>query len=156
MLKKERQAYILHRLNLHNKVLSTNLCIEIGVSEDTIRRDLQELANAGRLIKVHGGALSNAYSVGNPVAVGESMGWKPKRVNKTVEISSGLAHIDCKIKIIGSDGSDQRGLQIVYSCNKYVNYSYYWSAFIGREYHHVLSGMRVASPNSAVRVFTVL
>lgn len=62
MLKKERQAYILHRLNLHNKVLSTNLCIEIGVSEDTIRRDLQELADAGRLIKVHGGALSNAFS----------------------------------------------------------------------------------------------
>ncbi|MCO5291726.1 MAG: DeoR/GlpR family DNA-binding transcription regulator [Chitinophagaceae bacterium] len=62
MLKKERQAYILHRLNLHNKVLSTDLCNEIGVSEDTVRRDLQELADAGRLIKVHGGALSNAFS----------------------------------------------------------------------------------------------
>ena len=62
MLKRERQAFILHRLNLHNKVLSVDLCKEIGVSEDTIRRDLQELSDAGRLIKVHGGALSMAFS----------------------------------------------------------------------------------------------
>ncbi|GAB3413044.1 DeoR/GlpR family DNA-binding transcription regulator [Niabella aquatica] len=62
MLKKERQAYILHQLNLHNKVLSVDLCNEIAVSEDTIRRDLQELSEAGRLIKVHGGALSMAFS----------------------------------------------------------------------------------------------
>lgn len=62
MLKRERQAFILHRLNLHNKVLSMDLCSEIGVSEDTIRRDLQELSDAGRLIKVHGGALSMAFN----------------------------------------------------------------------------------------------
>ncbi|HTG57590.1 MAG TPA: DeoR/GlpR family DNA-binding transcription regulator, partial [Niabella sp.] len=62
MLKKERQAYILHRLNLHNKVLNIDLCSEIAVSEDTIRRDLQELSEAGQLIKVHGGALSMAFN----------------------------------------------------------------------------------------------
>ncbi|MES1224271.1 MAG: DeoR/GlpR family DNA-binding transcription regulator [Bacteroidota bacterium] len=62
LLKKERQAYILHRLNLHNKILSANLCEDMEVSEDTVRRDLQELANAGKLIKVHGGALSLAFS----------------------------------------------------------------------------------------------
>lgn len=62
MLKKERQAYILHQLNLHNKVLSVHLCREIAVSEDTVRRDLQELADAGKLIKVHGGALSTAFN----------------------------------------------------------------------------------------------
>ena len=56
MLKKERQAYILHQVNLHNKVLSSSLCTEINVSEDTIRRDLQELAEEGKVIKVHGGA----------------------------------------------------------------------------------------------------
>ncbi|WP_338030052.1 DeoR/GlpR family DNA-binding transcription regulator [Flavihumibacter solisilvae] len=62
MLKKERQAYILHKVNLHNKVLSTQLCEEIQVSEDTIRRDLQEMAEEGKLIKVHGGALSHSFS----------------------------------------------------------------------------------------------
>ncbi len=62
MLKKERQAFILHRINLHNKVLSAQLCTEIDVSEDTVRRDLQELSDEGKLYKVHGGALSLSYN----------------------------------------------------------------------------------------------
>ena len=62
MLKKERQAYILHQVNLHNRVLSSLLCSEINVSEDTIRRDLQELAEEGKVIKVHGGALSHSFN----------------------------------------------------------------------------------------------
>lgn len=61
MLKKERQAYILHQVQLHNKVLSATLCQDISVSEDTIRRDLQDLATKGKLIKVHGGALSPSF-----------------------------------------------------------------------------------------------
>jgi DeoR/GlpR family transcriptional regulator of sugar metabolism len=64
MLKRERQAYILHQVNLHNKVLSTDLSQHINVSDDTIRRDLQELADAGKLIKVHGGALSPSFHNG--------------------------------------------------------------------------------------------
>lgn len=62
MLKKERQAYILHQVNLHNKVLSSSLSAEINVSEDTIRRDLLELAEEGKVIKVHGGALSHSFN----------------------------------------------------------------------------------------------
>ena len=61
MLKRERQAYIVHQVNLHNKVLSASLSTDIDVSEDTIRRDLQELSESGKLIKVHGGALSHAF-----------------------------------------------------------------------------------------------
>lgn len=61
MLKKERQAYILHRVNLHNKVLSSDLSQEMKVSEDTIRRDLNELAELKKIIKVHGGALSHSF-----------------------------------------------------------------------------------------------
>ncbi len=62
MLKRERQAYIVHQVNLHNKVLSNTLSSQIDVSEDTIRRDLQELNEKGKLIKVHGGALSHAFN----------------------------------------------------------------------------------------------
>ncbi|MFM2362154.1 MAG: hypothetical protein RLZZ316_1056 [Bacteroidota bacterium] len=65
MLKKERQAYILHQVNLHNKVLSSTLSEEISVSEDTIRRDLQELSDEGKIIKVHGGALSHSFNYVN-------------------------------------------------------------------------------------------
>jgi DeoR/GlpR family transcriptional regulator of sugar metabolism len=62
MLKQERQAYILHQIDLHNQVLSANLSQDLNVSEDTVRRDLQELADSGKLIKVHGGALSLSFN----------------------------------------------------------------------------------------------
>lgn len=65
MLKKERQAYILHQVNLHNRVLCVNLCNDVNVSNDTIRRDLGELAEEGKIIKVHGGALSNSFHKGS-------------------------------------------------------------------------------------------
>jgi DeoR/GlpR family transcriptional regulator of sugar metabolism len=61
MLKKERQAHILRQVNLHNRVLSADLCQEMDVSEDTIRRDLVELSDLGQIIKVHGGALSVSF-----------------------------------------------------------------------------------------------
>ena len=61
MLKKERQAFILHKVNLHNRVVCGDLSLEINVSEDTIRRDLQELSDEGKLIKAHGGALSKSF-----------------------------------------------------------------------------------------------
>lgn len=61
MLKKERQAYIIQQINVHNKVLSSDLSAQLDVSEDTVRRDLQELSEEGKLIKVHGGALSKSF-----------------------------------------------------------------------------------------------
>lgn len=66
MLKRERQAYILRQVNLHNKVLSVDLSQEMNVSEDTIRRDLNEMAQTGTLIKVHGGALSRSFHLSVP------------------------------------------------------------------------------------------
>ena len=64
MLKEERQAFILHQINLHNKVLSSSLSDQLGVSEDTVRRDLIELSQEGKIRKVHGGALSNSFHHG--------------------------------------------------------------------------------------------
>jgi DeoR/GlpR family transcriptional regulator of sugar metabolism len=61
MLKKERQAYIIQQINIHNKVLSSDLSLQLNVSEDTVRRDLQELDEEGKLTKVHGGALSKSF-----------------------------------------------------------------------------------------------
>lgn len=61
MLKEERQAFIIHQINLHNKVLSSDLSAQLDVSEDTIRRDLNELAENGKVLKVYGGALSKSF-----------------------------------------------------------------------------------------------
>lgn len=61
LFKNERHEFILRQINLHNKVLSSSLSRQLNVSEDTIRRDLAELADADKIIKVHGGALSTSY-----------------------------------------------------------------------------------------------
>lgn len=60
MLKEERHKIIMKEINLHHKVLSVDLSIMLNVSEDTIRRDLKELSETDRIIKVHGGAISKS------------------------------------------------------------------------------------------------
>ncbi len=61
MLRKERLQLILKEVNVHNKVLSAELSEKLSVSEDTIRRDLHELAEEGVIVKVHGGAMSKTF-----------------------------------------------------------------------------------------------
>jgi DeoR/GlpR family transcriptional regulator of sugar metabolism len=53
----ERHAAILGQLQSAGRVLAAELSAELGVSPDTIRRDLRELDEAGLLRRVHGGAL---------------------------------------------------------------------------------------------------
>ena len=65
LLKGERQQRILARLATEGRVVATELQAQLGVSAYTIRRDLDELADVGRLQRVHGGALALARS---PVA----------------------------------------------------------------------------------------
>lgn len=79
MLKTERHTFILHEVNLHNKVLSTDLSKQINVSDDTIRRDLQQLADEGKIVKVHGGALSPAFHFGHHISK-EVYGYTQKKI----------------------------------------------------------------------------
>ncbi len=57
MLKEERHQYILNKLNSSDRVTSIELSKELNVSDDTIRRDLNWLADEGLIQKVHGGAI---------------------------------------------------------------------------------------------------
>lgn len=57
MLTAERRRSIMQTLQREGKVHATELSKTLHVSEDTIRRDLRELASAGMLQRVHGGAL---------------------------------------------------------------------------------------------------
>lgn len=59
MQKDKRQDFILEKLMLDGKVATQHLAEELLVSEDTIRRDLNEMAQKGLLSKVHGGAVSS-------------------------------------------------------------------------------------------------
>lgn len=60
MLATARHQRILDLLNRHGQVRVTSLARELGVSEMTVRRDLSLLAAGGALVKVHGGATTNA------------------------------------------------------------------------------------------------
>jgi DeoR/GlpR family transcriptional regulator of sugar metabolism len=56
-LLRERQSVISERLRTKGRVLAAQLAAEFGVSEDTVRRDLREMAAAGLCERVYGGAL---------------------------------------------------------------------------------------------------
>ncbi|HEY9712092.1 MAG TPA: DeoR/GlpR family DNA-binding transcription regulator [Chroococcales cyanobacterium] len=58
MLAEERKNQILHKLSTSGQLLTADLVRDFNVSEDTIRRDLKELADALLLKKVHGGAVA--------------------------------------------------------------------------------------------------
>ena len=60
MLTAERRRAILGRLERDGKVVASELVAALGVSEDTVRRDLRELAAGGLVQRVHGGALPPA------------------------------------------------------------------------------------------------
>jgi len=53
----ERQDRILDRLRQQGRVIAADLAVEHRVSEDSIRRDLRELAAKGLCKRVYGGAL---------------------------------------------------------------------------------------------------
>lgn len=57
MLAQERYNLILNTLNEYGTVKNSDLAKRLGVSSETIRKDLEYLAQEGYLIRVHGGAL---------------------------------------------------------------------------------------------------
>jgi DeoR/GlpR family transcriptional regulator of sugar metabolism len=57
MLTRQRKQEILAILKRTGQVIAKDVSQAMGVSEDTIRRDLREMAQEGLLQRVHGGAL---------------------------------------------------------------------------------------------------
>lgn len=57
MLPSERQAFILTMLDEHASVSTQEVSAALHVSTMTVHRDMTQLAEAGRLQKVHGGAV---------------------------------------------------------------------------------------------------
>lgn len=65
MLSSERQRAILEKLRTEGRVLVADLAAGWGVSEDSIRRDLRDLAEGGLIQRVHGGALPASAARGS-------------------------------------------------------------------------------------------
>jgi DeoR/GlpR family transcriptional regulator of sugar metabolism len=57
MLTSQRKKHLIDVLRRDGQIVASKISAHLGVSEDTIRRDLREMARDGLLQRVHGGAL---------------------------------------------------------------------------------------------------
>jgi DeoR/GlpR family transcriptional regulator of sugar metabolism len=65
MLTEERKALLLTHLKKDGRIVAKSFSKKLKLSEDTIRRDLRELAAEGLLTRVHGGALPASPTIAN-------------------------------------------------------------------------------------------
>ena len=79
-----RRQKILLILERDGKVMASELSQHFAVSEDTIRRDLSELAGAGLVQRVHGGALPRPKDTGKDYFT---------RISETDEVKTRLAQL---------------------------------------------------------------
>ncbi|MDR9752640.1 DeoR/GlpR family DNA-binding transcription regulator [Pseudomonas sp. SZMC_28357] len=79
-----RRQKILLILERDGKVMASDLSQHFAVSEDTIRRDLAELAAAGLVQRVHGGALPRPRDTGKDYY---------QRISETDEVKTQLAQL---------------------------------------------------------------
>jgi DeoR/GlpR family transcriptional regulator of sugar metabolism len=68
MLAAERRDMLVARLHRDGKLVARDLAVELGLSEDSVRRDLRELAAAGLCQRVYGGALPVSPALGTLAA----------------------------------------------------------------------------------------
>lgn len=89
MLALERRNLILEKLQEDKKVVVSSLSRQFGVSEETIRRDLEKLEADGFAIKSYGGAVLNENSnIDMPFGI---------RKNKNVSAKQKIAELTAKL-----------------------------------------------------------
>lgn len=87
-LLRERKTLIQERLKADGRVLAADLAVAFNVSEDTIRRDLREMAAAGLCERVYGGALPIAPATGTTLS--ERVAMAPERKAALARTAAGL------------------------------------------------------------------
>ncbi len=104
MLTKERKGLLLQRLKQDGRIIAKDVARELKLSEDSIRRDLRELAAERLLTRVHGGALPASPTVAN-LALRRSMAVEEKsalavaavkllRPGQTIFLDGGTTHME--------------------------------------------------------------
>jgi DeoR/GlpR family transcriptional regulator of sugar metabolism len=98
MLTEQRKQAILALLKQKGQVVAKEISRSMDVSEDTIRRDLRELAHAGLLQRVHGGALPSSPAMAD-FAGRESIAPEGK-----VAVGRAAARMICRGQVVILDG----------------------------------------------------
>ena len=65
MLTQQRKQFLIQQLQINGQIVAKDSAQALQVSEDTIRRDLRELAKQGLVQRVHGGALPISPALGD-------------------------------------------------------------------------------------------
>src|SRR3954471_17923533 len=87
MLAAQRRDLLLDRLARAGRLVAKDLAVELGVSEDSVRRDLRELAAAGLCQRVYGGALPVSPAV---VDYGSRGSVSPDAKARVAAVAAGL------------------------------------------------------------------
>ncbi len=91
MLAIERRRTVLKKLESDGKVIVSELALEFGVTEETVRRDLERLDRDGLVSKTHGGAVSKQNGMLDlpyNVREGENVSAKKSIAKKCAELIS--------------------------------------------------------------------
>jgi len=88
-------------------------------------------------------------NMGPAVGFGEATPRMPIIVVKEVALSASYCRVD--YRIVDENGNV---LQVMNTAGGMVNYSDYWTAYVGRVYMHLFGGVRTAAPVPSVRQWT--
>ncbi|MBN2713696.1 MAG: DeoR/GlpR transcriptional regulator [Planctomycetes bacterium] len=104
-LAEERQKMIVERAGLNGGCVISELALEFGVSEMTIRRDLKHMEDRGLLIRVHGGAIATGAKFDQRLTANASA--KGKAAKKLAEFipTSGTIYLDGSTTMLNLIGS---------------------------------------------------
>jgi DeoR/GlpR family transcriptional regulator of sugar metabolism len=106
MLAAERRDLLVTRLRRDGKLVARDLAAELGVSEESLRRDLRELAAAGLCQRVYGGALPASPLLGTSHATRSEIAPESKQ-----RVGARAAHLIPPGSIVILDG-DTTGLAV--------------------------------------------
>lgn len=102
MLKKDRQRYISQKLSLNGTITVKEIAVELGCSEETIRRELKEMEAQGSLNRVHGGAYIDTYQ--NQIPIQRRREFMVNEKTKIAELVIGK-YVDNKMTIMLDDST---------------------------------------------------
>src|ERR1700710_337962 len=121
MLAAERRDFLISQLTSTGKVVAKDVAAELGLSEDTVRRDLREMATAGLCQRVYGGALRLSPAVADyPTRAGVAPDSKRRVAARAVElITTGSTVIldggTTTLAVVGALPRDRRCTVITHS-----------------------------------------
>ncbi|GAA4732461.1 DeoR/GlpR family DNA-binding transcription regulator [Isoptericola chiayiensis] len=101
MLPAERRSALLDHVATHGSARVVDLASALGVSRMTVRRDIDELAEQGLLLKVHGGAMAIDGDTSRPAATG----WAAQEAEKEAIARAAASLVEPGMSVGLSGGS---------------------------------------------------